>query len=103
MARTKEEAMKYKFQASVVVEATSEEDALGQIAAHVSRIGRHLGNERKLAATGAKFSLARVDDKTEHVDLRSDQVVAEHGPYPLNLDPKSIAHAKQRQADGGTQ
>lgn len=65
--------MKFKFTGTAVVEATSEEDALNQIGAHLSARSRHLGNGVKLDKTAPFFTLAEVA-KGEAVDLAADPV-----------------------------
>lgn len=67
--------MKYRFSANVVIEATSEEDALAKISGRISAIGRHLGNGEALAASEPFFTLAS-DAKGEAVDLTADPIVA---------------------------
>ena len=67
--------MKYRFSANVVVEATSEEDALNKIGGRISAITRHLGNGETLSAAEPFFTLAD-DAKGEPVDLNADPIAA---------------------------
>lgn len=52
----------YKFEGSIVVEATSEEDALSNIAGRVAAISRHLGNEESLESSEPFFTLKETTD-----------------------------------------
>jgi hypothetical protein len=67
--------MKFRFTADVVVEASSEEDALNRIGARVSAITRHLGNGEKLAASEPFFKLVATTDGDAY-DMAADPIVA---------------------------
>lgn len=67
--------MNYKFVSSVVVEATSEEDALNKIAGRIGAITRHLADGAKLHACDPFFTLAS-NTKGEATDMAADPIVA---------------------------
>lgn len=69
--------MKYQFglAAPVVVEATTEEEALAKISSRLSVISRHLGNGETLASCAPFFALSEADDSAVVTDL-TDPIVA---------------------------
>lgn len=52
--------MPFKFKASVVIEASSVEDALNKLGSRISAISRHVSNGEKLEANEPFFELTQV-------------------------------------------
>lgn len=65
----------FRFETAVIVEASSEEDALRQVANRIAAVARHLGNGAALADNKPFFKLAAVD-RGSPTDLRADPIVA---------------------------
>ncbi len=79
--------MKFRFNANIVVEASSEEDALAKIGARIGAIQRHLGNGEKLARTDPFFTLTETD-RGDPVDLTADPIVAKR--LAAEAEPKPL-------------
>lgn len=71
--------MSYKFSATVVVDASSEEDALNQISGRIAAITRHLGNGEALAKSKPFFTLEKNASGTAQ-DMRADPIVEARRP-----------------------
>lgn len=67
--------MKFSFSTKIVVEASSQEDALSQVATRIGTIARHLANGEALADAKPFFKLTEAL-KGEVTDLRADPIVA---------------------------
>lgn len=71
--------MNYKFSATVVVDASSEEDALNQISGRIAAITRHLGNGEALAKSKPFFTLEKNASGAAH-DMWADPIVEARRP-----------------------
>lgn len=78
----------FRFKADLVIAATSAEDLLSKIAAHLGDTARHLGNGHPVADVCKHFSIEKTDAEPAELD---DHILAEHGPAELELDPESPA------------
>lgn len=67
--------MKFKFDGPVVVNATSEEDALQIISGRLSTIARRLGNGQTLEECGPWFTLVQAEDGAEAKDITTTTMV----------------------------
>lgn len=68
--------MKYQFKSSMIVEATSEEDALRAIGGHLLKVARHVSEEKNsVSNTETLFTLDEVG-KGEPVDLEAYKISA---------------------------
>jgi hypothetical protein len=63
----------FNFKTDVVLEATSEEDALQQVANRIAVIARQIGNEADLDSNDPFFTLTTVT-KGEPADLQTDPI-----------------------------
>ena len=68
--------MKYRFNADVTFEASSEEDAITKLGSRLRTIGRHIGNGKGLADNKPFFSLDVGADAVETTDVDHDPIVA---------------------------
>lgn len=73
--------MKYRFQASIVVDASSIEDALNQVSTHLGRVKRHAAEGVDLKTAGAAFTLSE-NANGEVADL-SDPLAPKPEPAPI--------------------
>lgn len=88
--------MNFRFTADLVIAATSPEDLLSKLAAHLGDTARHLGNGYSVADVCQHFKVE--ETKADAVAL-DDHILAANGPVELDLDPKSpagIARAEQQ-------
>jgi len=69
---------KYTFQMQVVVDASSQEDALDQVGLHLSKIKCRLANEQKLTDMSPKFTLSDAAADATLTDLNIDLPPIEH-------------------------
>lgn len=92
---------------SIDVFAGSLEEALGQVASHISGVARHVANERPIEDSKPRFTIQEGGEvkpavlealkPEQHVGF--DHATAKHGAVPLTLDPDSAAgkaHAEQK-------
>jgi len=83
--------MKFKFVASVVIEASSEEDALSKIAGRVSNIARHVGSGVALADNAPFFTLTAADAADVAQDIADDPIRAARLAAEANAVTKAAA------------
>lgn len=81
--------MKYQFKMDTVVDATSLEEAIDQVATHIKTVNRNVASGRTMEECGASFTVKEVANKTKAIDLTADAAVELHGPIDLELDPAS--------------
>jgi hypothetical protein len=81
----------FNFKTDVVLEATSEEDALQQVANRIAVIARQIGNEADLDSNDPFFTLTTVT-KGEPADLQTDPIAEEPEPTATTNAPKVYAN-----------
>lgn len=87
--------MKFKFEGSLVVEASNEEDALNKIGGRISVISRHVGNGEKLADNAPFFTLTQTNEDAD-AEALVDPIVAAR-----RAAEQAAAEAAAEQNEGG--
>lgn len=102
---------KFKFSvATLVVEATSEEDALIKIRDRIGVIARHVGNGEPLAKNKPFFVMGKAAESEDASDLTADPIrdpiraaerEAAEKEFAKNMADREAADAKAAKADAG--
>lgn len=99
---------KFSFSGSVVVEATSEEDALTKIGGRIGAIARHIGNGEPLAKNKPFFTLRKASESDDATDMAADPIrdpiraaerEAAEKEFAKNMADREAADAKAAKAD----